>query len=59
MTLYQRIYAAGDKKSAQKAWFVAGLFEYPVMAFTGVILGLFARVAFENRLIGGGCRRSI
>jgi solute:Na+ symporter, SSS family len=54
MTLYQRIYAAGDKKSAQKAWFVAGLFEYPVMAFTGVILGLFARVAFENGLIGGG-----
>ncbi len=54
MTLYQRIYAAGDKKRAQKAWFVAGLFEYPVMAFTGVILGLFARVAFENSIIGTG-----
>lgn len=54
MTLYQRIYAAGNKKNAQKAWFVAGLFEYPVMAFTGVILGLFARVAFENNLIGTG-----
>ncbi|MFW5774091.1 MAG: sodium:solute symporter family protein, partial [Tangfeifania sp.] len=40
MTLYQRIYAAGDKETAQRAWFVAGLFEYPVMAFTGVILGL-------------------
>ncbi len=54
MTLYQRIYAAGDKKSAQKAWFIAGLFEYPVMAFTGVILGLFARVAFVNGIIGAG-----
>ncbi len=52
MTLYQRIYAAGDKKNAQKAWFIAGLFEYPVMAFTGVILGLFARVAFLNGMIG-------
>lgn len=52
MTLYQRIYAAGSKKNAQKAWFIAGLFEYPVMAFTGVILGMFARVAFENNIIG-------
>ncbi len=52
MTLYQRIYAAGDKKRAQKAWFIAGLFEYPLMAFTGVLLGLFARVAFENGIIG-------
>jgi SSS family solute:Na+ symporter len=54
MTLYQRIYAAGDKKTAQRAWFVAGLFEYPVMAFTGVILGLFAKAAFENGIIGVG-----
>jgi SSS family solute:Na+ symporter len=53
MTLYQRIYAAGDKKTAQKAWFVAGLFEYPIMAFTGVLLGMFAKVAFENGIIGG------
>jgi SSS family solute:Na+ symporter len=52
MTLYQRIYAAGDKKTAQKAWFIAGLFEYPIMAFTGVILGVFAKVAFENGIIG-------
>ena len=51
MTLYQRIYAAGNKKTAQKAWFIAGLFEYPLMAFTGVILGLFAKVAFENGMI--------
>ena len=49
MTLYQRVYASKDKKTAQKAWFIAGLFEYPVMAFAGVLLGLYARVAF----IGG------
>ncbi|MFW5756538.1 MAG: sodium:solute symporter family protein [Tangfeifania sp.] len=54
MTLYQRIYAAGDKETAQRAWFVAGLFEYPVMAFTGVILGLFAKAAFENGIISAG-----
>lgn len=53
MTLYQRIYAAGDKKTAQRAWFIAGLFEYPIMAFTGVLLGMFAKVAFENGIIGG------
>ncbi len=51
MTLYQRIYAAGDKKTAQRAWFIAGLFEYPLMAFTGVLLGMFARVAYENGMI--------
>jgi len=45
MTLYQRIYACKDEKTAKKAWFIAGLFEYPIMAFMGVILGLFARVA--------------
>ncbi|MGM0649209.1 MAG: sodium:solute symporter family protein [Bacteroidota bacterium] len=48
MTLYQRIYASQDAKRAQKAWYIAGIFEYPFMAFMGVILGLFARVAFEN-----------
>ncbi|PKP28914.1 MAG: sodium:solute symporter [Bacteroidetes bacterium HGW-Bacteroidetes-18] len=45
MTLYQRIYACKDEKTARKAWFIAGLFEYPTMAFMGVILGLFSRVA--------------
>lgn len=48
MTLYQRIYACKDTQTAQKAWYMAGLFEYPLMAFMGVILGLFARVAFIN-----------
>lgn len=50
MTLYQRIYACRDKKTAQKAWFIAGLFEYPVMAFMGVMLGMFARVALLQGL---------
>jgi len=48
MTLYQRIYACKDQRTAQKAWFVAGLFEWPVMAMMGVLLGLFSRVAVEN-----------
>jgi SSS family solute:Na+ symporter len=45
MTLYQRIYACNDEKTAKKAWYLAGLFEWPVMAFMGVLLGLFAKVA--------------
>lgn len=48
MTLYQRIYACRDEKSARKAWFIAGLFEWPIMAFMGVILGLLSRVAWEQ-----------
>lgn len=48
MTLYQRIYACKDEKTAKRAWFTAGLFEYPIMAFMGVLLGLFARVAAEQ-----------
>jgi SSS family solute:Na+ symporter len=48
MTLYQRIYASRSVKQAKKAWFIAGLFEWPVMAFLGVVLGLFARVAYEG-----------
>ncbi len=48
MTLYQRIFASRGKREAQKAWFVAGLFEWPVMAFLGVTLGLLAKVALEQ-----------
>lgn len=48
MTLYQRIFACRTEKEAQKAWFIAGLFEWPIMAILGVVLGLFARVAFEQ-----------
>ncbi|GAB5538219.1 MAG: sodium:solute symporter [Salibacteraceae bacterium] len=48
MTLYQRIYACNSEKQARKAWFIAGLFEWPVMAFMGVLLGLFARIAADQ-----------
>ncbi len=46
MTLYQRVYACKNVKEAKKAFYIAGLFEYPVMAFLGVALGMMARVAF-------------
>ncbi len=48
MTLYQRAFACRDTKEARRAWYVAGLFEYPVMAFTGVLLGMCARVVFPD-----------
>lgn len=48
MTLYQRIFSCHDKKTAQRAWYIAGFFEYPVMAFMGVLLGLFSRVAADQ-----------
>lgn len=53
MTLYQRIYACKDEKTAKKAWRIAGFFEWPVMAFMGIALGLFARVAFEQGMFTG------
>ncbi len=53
MTLYQRIFAARDVKSARKAWFIAGLFEWPIMAFMGVFLGLLSRVAVEQGALDG------
>jgi SSS family solute:Na+ symporter len=48
MTVYQRIYATRDIKTARRAWFMAGLLEYPVLAFLGVTLGMLARVAFPE-----------
>ncbi len=48
MTLYQRIYASRSEKDAKKAWFLAGIFEYPIMAFMGVLLGMFARAAADQ-----------
>lgn len=48
MTLYQRIYACKDVKTAQRAWYTAGLLEYPIMAFMGIILGIYSRVALEQ-----------
>lgn len=53
MTLYQRIYASRSEKDAKKAWFIAGVFEWPVMAFMGVLLGLFARVAADQGMFAG------
>lgn len=53
MTLYQRIFAARDVKSAKKAWFIAGLFEWPIMAMLGVTLGLLSRVAVEQGALEG------
>lgn len=48
MTLYQRIFASKDVKTARKAWYIAGLFEWPLMAFLGVALGMLARVAADQ-----------
>ena len=48
MTLYQRIYASRNVKQAKKAWYIAGVFEWPIMAFMGVALGLLARVAADQ-----------
>jgi SSS family solute:Na+ symporter len=48
MTLYQRIFACKDVKTAKRAWYIAGLFEWPIMAFMGIALGLLARVAAEQ-----------
>lgn len=48
MTLYQRMYACKNEKEARRAWYIAGLFEYPIMAFAGVFLGMCARVVFPE-----------
>ncbi len=48
MTLYQRIYATRDLTQAKRAWYTAGLLEYPVMAFLGVFLGMCARVLYPE-----------
>ena len=48
MTLYQRAFACSDVKTAKRAWYIAGIFEYPIMAFTGVFLGMCARVLFPG-----------
>jgi SSS family solute:Na+ symporter len=53
MTLYQRIYACKNEKEAKKAWFIAGLFEWPIMAFMGVILGMLAKVAATQGMFDG------
>lgn len=51
MTLYQRIFACKDEKSAKRAWYLAGILEWPFMAFTGVILGMLANVAIQQGVV--------
>lgn len=48
MTLYQRMYATKDVKTARRAWYIAGLLEYPLMSFLGVGLGMFGRIMFPE-----------
>ncbi|MEA1987564.1 MAG: sodium:solute symporter family protein [Candidatus Marinimicrobia bacterium] len=48
MTLYQRIYASKNEKSAKKAFYIAGILEYPIMAFMGVILGMISKIFFPE-----------
>jgi SSS family solute:Na+ symporter len=48
MTLYQRIFSCKNEKDAKRAFYLAGLLEYPVMAFLGVFLGMTARNFFPN-----------
>lgn len=51
MTLYQRIYSCRSEAEAKKAWMIAGFFEWPIMAFMGVLLGLFAKVALMQGIL--------
>ena len=48
MTLYQRMYACRDEREAKRAWYLAGLFEYPAMAFIGAALGVCGRALFVD-----------
>ena len=47
-TLYQRIFATRDVATARRAWLIAGLMEWPLMAILGTVLGLLARVLFPT-----------
>ncbi len=51
MTLYQRIFACRNEKAAKKAWYIAGVLEWPFMAFTGVLLGMLANVAIQKGIV--------
>lgn len=48
MTLYQRLYAARDVREARRAWYFAGILEYPIIAFLGAFLGMVSRVYFPE-----------
>ncbi|MEQ9365428.1 MAG: sodium:solute symporter family protein, partial [Leptospirales bacterium] len=47
-TLYQRIYAARDTATAQRAFLYAGLLEWPLIAFAGATLGMLARALYPE-----------
>ncbi|MFC1675506.1 sodium:solute symporter [Planctomycetota bacterium] len=47
-TIYQRMYACKNEYEAKRAWYIAGFFEYPVIAFAGAFLGMCARVVAPN-----------
>jgi len=51
MTLYQRIFACKNEKAAKRAWYFAGVLEWPFMAFTGVLLGMLANVAVQKGIV--------
>lgn len=51
MTLYQRIFAAADERTARRAWYLAGLFEWPIIAFVGVGMGLLSRAAYLKGML--------
>ncbi len=51
MTLYQRIFACKNEKAAMKAWYIAGVLEWPFMAFSGVLLGMLANVAIQKGVV--------
>jgi len=48
MTLYQRIYAVREVKDVRRAWYMAGLLEWPLMSFMGVLMGMCSRVMFPD-----------
>ncbi|HQV30410.1 MAG TPA: sodium:solute symporter family protein [Calditrichia bacterium] len=48
MTLYQRAYACRNVKEARRAFYIAGVFEYPLMAFVGVSLGMLGRLFYPE-----------
>lgn len=55
MTLYQRMYACKGVREGRKAWYIAGFFEYPIMAFMGVLLGMCARALYPELIdVEGG-----
>jgi SSS family solute:Na+ symporter len=41
------------RKEAKKAWLIAVFFEWPIMAFMGVILGMLAKVAATQGMFDG------